>query len=146
MDLNGNLYVYNIKVMSKIQDIFTLLKCIQQRPIMYLFWGKNLIGLLNFISWYSIWIWNSWYWDTLLKDKYFRFHEFIIEKTIWMQNRTDKVFLSHHCLLDFTNWNEEKAFDLFFKLLDEFIKVERIKLIPEIIEKKKKDLDTSNPL
>ena len=56
-----------------------------------------------------------------------------------MENRTDKVFLSHDCLLEFTNWNEEKAFDLFFKLLDEFIKIERIKLIPEIIEKKKKD-------
>lgn len=113
--------------MEKVFNLFELMKLVQKRPGMYLLRKKSIYDLLNFKYWYQIGVSRDNNLDDLIEIKKFhKFQDYIIEKTIWMNNRTNDCYLSHDCLLKVTNNDEGKAFDLFFELMDEFIAIENI--------------------
>lgn len=114
--------------MGKIYNIFELLKIIQRRPWMFLIKKKSIYDLLNFKYWYQMWLWDCWYENKLLYELFHIFQDYIVEETIWMKNRTDDCWKYWDCLLKVSNWDEEKAFDLFYELLDKFIEKENIEI------------------
>lgn len=110
--------------MKKIYSIFELFKIIQKRPWMYLWEKQTLTNLLGFLAWYSFWIWDDN--KKLLNKLFYKFQDYIVEKTVGMDNRTNDCWMFQDCLLKVSDGNEEKAFYLFFELLDNFIEKERI--------------------
>lgn len=107
-------------------SIIELLKLIKQRPWIYIWTNRNVKSVIIFISWYSFWIWND---NELLKDEQFnKFQDYLIDKTIWMDNRNNDCWKYWDCLLKVSSYNEEKAFDLFFELLDKFIEENNIEI------------------
>lgn len=111
-----------------------MLKIIEIRPWMFLRKKKTIYGLYDFISWYKIWVIDSWYTEKLLSEKFRKFSDYITENTIWMDNRTNDCWLPYDCLLKVTNMDESKAFDLFFELLDKFIEKENIEIDQSIFK------------
>lgn len=124
--------------MEKIRNIFEMLKFIQLRPWMYLIKKKSIYSLLEFKYWYQIWVGSSGFGDVLLYEKFHEFQDYIIEHTIWRKNATNDCWKYWDCLLKVSNWDEEKAFDLFFELMDKFMIQENIILGPEILNAYKK--------
>lgn len=114
--------------MEKVFNLFELMKIIQKRPGMYLWDQKTVRSIIIYISAYSFWIWISWKENLLESENFIKFQDYIVENTIWMTNRTDECWKYWDCLLKVTNNDEEKAFDLFFELMDEFITNENISI------------------
>jgi hypothetical protein len=110
----------------KYLSLLELIKLIQKRPWNFLWDRKNIKDLIIFISWYSFGIWNE---NKILKnEEFYKLQDYIIENTIWIENRTNECWIYWDCLLKVTGWNDEKAFDLFFTLMDEFIEKEKIEI------------------
>lgn len=107
--------------MEKIYSIFELLKIIEQRPWMYLLWKKSLNSLLDYLYWYINWVWTCWWSDKLLLEEFHNFQEYIVDNTIWKENRTNDCYLYWDCILNISNWDDEKWFNLFFELLDRYL-------------------------
>lgn len=114
--------------MEKVFNVFELMKIIQKRPGMYLWDQKTVKSLIIYISAYSFWVWIFEKEYLLESENFNKFQDYIIEKTIWMANRTNECWKYWDCLLKATNNDEEKAFDLFFELMDEFIGIENISI------------------
>ena len=93
-------------------------------------WVFTLESLLNFIRWYQYWAldWEKEN-DILVNiDKWKDFELYIILKTVWYNYANNNFMWIYKSLLKVSDNDEEKAFDLFFKLLDEFIEKEWIKI------------------
>lgn len=54
---------------------------------------------------------------------FWKFQEYIQKKM------GDSKHVSIELILNYCNWDDEKAFDMYFELFDEFLKIEKIPLI-----------------
>ena len=119
-----------------IRNIFEIPLLVKRRPEMYLTmikWfdgNKKISSLFNFIHWYLYWVWD-WKKTTrkiLNLEKWHEFMLYIIINTVWYSKGNEEWLFSFDSLMLACNDNEEKALDLFYKLLDEFIKKENIQI------------------
>lgn len=114
--------------MNDLCTIIELLFIIKIRPRMYL-QKKSIYSLIDYVSWYQTWVFRFNINDEDIKrDEHLKFKDYIIENTVWFDYANKNRLLSHDCLLFKTNWDEEKAFDMFYDLLDKFIEKEWIKV------------------
>lgn len=90
----------------------------------------NLQLILTYIAWYWVWVHDSeWIQESDdLKNKWFEFQMFVRIQTVWSEYIKKNWISMYQAIMMTVNNNQEEALDLFFKLLDEFIKKEWIKL------------------
>lgn len=112
-------------------NIFEIPYKIKKRPSLYLVYSKNykcclLSLILTYISWYWIWIKDvDWFSPD---NNWFKFLKYIRYYTIWNNCQYNYIPNVYECIMLAVDNDEEKALDLFFKLLDEFIEKEWIKI------------------
>jgi hypothetical protein len=101
-------------------DIFHMLQSLRKRYRMFRD-KKSLLWLDGWCSWFSIWVTN--YYEIGSQEleqlpfnekRYHEFQRFIQKK---MGNGND---IAIDLVLKYCNWDDEKAFDVYFELLDEF--------------------------
>jgi len=114
------------------KDIFSLIYLINIRPGMFINCEKppckrDLNSLYNFIRWYLYWLPDDEETKKIINlEKWYEFLSYIRDKTVWEEK--SKIWFSYSCMLFICKNDEEKAWDLFYKLLDEFMEKEWIKI------------------
>lgn len=105
---------------NKFLSIFWLFEPIKNRYWMYFYW-KKFSELEAFISWFMFVLNNSKLFPSFEQEKniYLEFHEFIVKK---LSNKHWNILSYYRLILLEVGNDEEKAFDLFFELWDEFVK------------------------
>lgn len=93
-------------------------------------WNKKISSLFNFIHWYLYWVGDSNpKHDKILNiKKWDEFEMYIIINTVWYERANEEWIFAFRSLLTVCDYNEEKALDLFYKLLDNFIEQEEIEI------------------
>lgn len=118
------------------RNIFEIPLLIRRRPEMYLTlikwfeWNKKISSLFSFIHWYLYWVgdWTPKNRKILNIDKWHDFNMYIIINTVWYDKANEEWISAFTGLLIVCDYDEEKALDLFYQLLDQFIEQEWIKI------------------